>query len=891
MRRGWYVMKPIKVEFQAFGPYKGREMVDFEKLSSKGLFLICGKTGIGKTMIIDAMTFALYGKSSGHGRDNFEAMRCTKVEDKTDTFVKFEFENDGKRYLFERRLVLKRTNLSPEYNLMYRDAASPDWNTMFDNAKEDDLNKTAVEVIGLEYEQFRQVMVLPQGQFERLLTSNSAEKEEILAKIFGENKWQVIANNFYKEALDRKNSLNEIDKKIKNSLKDEKCDSISQLYDVIEAKKEEIDALKRSFDEKEYSKTKRQQQELLAIANRFDDLHKAEKQVKELEAKNEDCEQWKREYADAKRAENVRALIENASSAKKAYDERKNAEEAFVKDAENKKGQADAAVLQLKAHAEQEAGIEEKKAAIAQYEEKRTFYESIDAAEKDMKAKEAALKKANDAEQDIKNKCDGFVGVIDRLNAEYSRLQEEHKAFLNSYLSGITGELAKTLKDDEPCPVCGSRNHPVKAHVSDNNVTKDEVDSKKAEEEQKYDELRKQMAAKEEAGKELEAKKNDTKKADAELAAARTHLDGLRNNLVSGIATLGDLNSRISKLSEDVDMYFKVKSQLEEAERNAKEAYTQAYTQAEAARKETGAADSKLKQVASEVAIGLKENQFESQEEAERYMMPADKLDRLNKQIADYEASVRSADDMLKGLMEELEEKEEPDKEKVMDELQRISDAEKEYSAKYSVMQSEADRLQDKADKLKTESDGLVDKIAEAETDCKFATSLRGKTGVGLQRYVLGIMFSSVITAANKMLEMVHDGRYRLFRSDDKAQGTNKRGLELKVFDKNSAEHGGRFVNTLSGGEKFLVSLALSIGMSTVAKKSGIKVDALFIDEGFGSLDDDSIGDAIAVLNSIREADGFVGIISHVQLLYDNIPVKLEVKEGENGSCIVQSVG
>ena len=185
----------------------------------------------------------------------------------------------------------------------------------------------------------------------------------------------------------------------------------------------------------------------------------------------------------------------------------------------------------------------------------------------------------------------------------------------------------------------------------------------------------------------------------------------------------------------------------------------------------------------------------------------------------------------------------------------------------------------------------MEERIREAEEDLLFAKKLRGDSGTGLQRYVLGIMFSSVIAAANRMLEMVHDGRYRLFRTDDKAQGSNKRGLELKVFDRNSDEHEGRFVSTLSGGEKFLVSMALSIGMSTIAQKSGIRIEALFIDEGFGSLDDESINDAMNVLAGIRKANGMVGIISHVQLLQDQIPNKLIIREDEEGSHIVRVLG
>ena len=142
-------MRPVKVEFQAFGPYAGYEKVDFEALSREGLFLICGKTGMGKTMILDAMTFALFGKSSGHGRDDFESMRCTNADFDTDTFVRFEFENNGDFFLFERRLERKRKNLSAAYNVSLK-GEDGIWHPLMENAKEKAVNDKAVELIGLE---------------------------------------------------------------------------------------------------------------------------------------------------------------------------------------------------------------------------------------------------------------------------------------------------------------------------------------------------------------------------------------------------------------------------------------------------------------------------------------------------------------------------------------------------------------------------------------------------------------------------------------------------------------------------------------------------------------------------------------------------------------------
>ena len=443
-------MKPCTVEFQAFGPYAGHELVDFEKLAARGLFLICGKTGTGKTMILDAITFALYGKSSGHGRDDFEAMRCTNAAFDVTTYVRFTFENNGIYYRFERRLERKRKNLSASYMVWQKDENGT-WTALFENAKEKMLNEKAEEIIGLSYEQFRQVIVLPQGQFEKFLTSDSADKEKILTSIFGEEKWQAVAQLMFEEATER-----------------------------------------------------RQQ---------------------------------------------------------------------------------------------------------------------------------------------------------------------------------------------------------------------------------------------------------------------------------------------------------------------------------------------------------------------------------------------------LKSLQEELGRQQEPDEEACKTELARLEKLQETYAKETAVLSETIRRLSQKAEKLALAGEGLEEKLLEAEQDLAFAKKLRGDAGTGLQRYVLGILFSSVIAAANRMLSMVHGGRYRLFRSDEKAQGSNKRGLELKVYDKNSEEHEGRFVSTLSGGEKFLASLALSIGMSTIAQKSGIRIEALFIDEGFGSLDEDSITDAMQILGSIQQANGLVGIISHVQLLQERIPTKLRVEETEKGSHIIQTIG
>lgn len=883
-------MRPIKVEFQAFGPYAGHEMVDFEAVSSKGLFLICGKTGIGKTMILDAMTFALFGKSSGHGRDDFESMRCTNAPFDAATFVKFEFENNREYYLFERRLERKRKNLSAAYNVS-RKGGDGIWHPLMENAKEKDVNAKAAELIGLEYEQFRQVIVLPQGQFERLLTSNSDEKEKILTSIFGEDKWQVIAEHFYDKAESRRNELKGVQEKIKNSLAEENCDSLSQLESALTQKKERAELLDSEYQKADHERIIKEQQEILAIARRFSDLHKAEEKVKGLEAKKEERALWEKSLNDARRAEKVRAFTEAEKISAEALRKRKIEEEAARKTAQTKKKSAEEASERLMLHIDKEKDMEALRSRKIIFEGKRRDYDGLEEAERELKEKEKAAFDALKAEEKAKESSNSFAGAIVKLQEEYTTLQAEHGDLLNSYLAGITGELAEKLKEGEPCPVCGSTEHPNKAKAAENSVTRAMVDSKKKAAEQKYRKLQEKISEQDNAKKLVEDKHAEVEKANTEVTALSERLDSRRKNLAEGIATAKKLEEEIEKLQVAISDYEELKQKLLAAEKAAKEAYLESETRIGSAEKETEAAGNAYKDAEMALEKALKDNKFETRDDAEELMLSEGEMEALSSRIAAYDADLRTAEENLKTIKAELDGREEPDEEKCREILNNANNAKGEYREKKGKLSTEIERLDNKLKALQKEGQGIEGKIREAEEDFVFAKKLRGDSGTGLQRYVLGIMFSSVVAAANRMLEMVHGGRYRLYRSDEKAQGTNKRGLELKVFDRNSEEHEGRFVSTLSGGEKFLASLALSIGMSAVAQKSGIKIEALFIDEGFGSLDDDSIGDAMNVLNSIQEANGLVGIISHVRILQDQIPSKLCVEEDERGSHIVQTIG
>lgn len=883
-------MKPCTVEFQAFGPYAGHELVDFEKLAARGLFLICGKTGTGKTMILDAITFALYGKSSGHGRDDFEAMRCTNAAFDVTTYVRFTFENNGIYYRFERRLERKRKNLSASYMVWQKDENGT-WTALFENAKEKMLNEKAEEIIGLSYEQFRQVIVLPQGQFEKFLTSDSADKEKILTSIFGEEKWQAVAQLMFEEATERRQQLKSLQEQISNSLQEEACETLAELEAVIAQKKERLVTMEADYQEGACEKQIRALRDRLALVSRFQDLRRGKARVRAYEEKQHDRAEQEKRIQDARRAEKVKELLLELHRAEAAQAERKKAVRAADQAAGQAKQQAEQILLQVTAQQQKNDEIEEKKAQKIQLTAKITDYESIAALEQNFqKQRKAAESALQEAEQE-KQVYESYAPKLVMLHETYETDMEEHRKLLAAYLAGITGELAASLVEGQPCPVCGSREHPQKAVRTEADTSKEHVEEKRAEADAVYQKLQQTMQKQEQAKKKYEEKQRLAQELQLAKETAYTRLAEMQNNLIPEIGSLAELQKKLQQLTDEIGKDTEQLQSLTKMLEQANNTVAETAAKAELARQEEELTQKKQEAAMQAVAKGLSEHGFADIKEAEQLLMGEKELEGMRRQIADYDAGKKAAEEQVMRLQEELGRQQEPDEEACKTELARLEKLQETYAKETAVLSETIRRLSQKAEKLALAGEGLEEKLLEAEQDLAFAKKLRGDAGTGLQRYVLGILFSSVIAAANRMLSMVHGGRYRLFRSDEKAQGSNKRGLELKVYDKNSEEHEGRFVSTLSGGEKFLASLALSIGMSTIAQKSGIRIEALFIDEGFGSLDEDSITDAMQILGSIQQANGLVGIISHVQLLQERIPTKLRVEETEKGSHIIQTIG
>lgn len=877
-------MKPVSIKFKCFGPYMAEQFIDFSQLEKNGIFLICGETGAGKTTILDAMCYALYGKSSGGLRGDISVMRCKLAGKNDETLVEFVFDCGGKRYKFTRSLKYGRKNLNDSHNCMVLEGE--EFIPIFENPKATFVNQKAQELIGLSYDQFRQVIILPQGQFEKLLVSDSVEKEKILVSLFHADRWQRIAEELHRWVTERDNTLKTEAQSIALKLKEYGCEDLDALARKAEQTREESEVLQTQLAaDRAVLARKRQEQERALLENQaFGELRAREERLGKLLPQAQTYDEEENLLRQADLAERIRPQFTAYQEAKA----QKLRAEGLLRQADNGLKSAEQAQRNaIKTQERQEQGRpeqERRKRQITILEEARELYQSL--AEKKAGAQAAAQILA------------GKKAEWERAQAAFAQLEtawnqavlaqqqaiEQHRQAQQIYLQGIGSTLAQRLQPGEPCPVCGSREHPCLAQSAQGHISDSQLEDFNRAMNQANEDASKALRARSQGEirrNEITAQFNEAAQA---AALAQRDYENFLARRIGGIETRKELEKEIQTLRERGAAFEAAEEQVRRAVNDAQSQYQVALAAVEAARQELTAAANRYGVQAAAWQEALASSGLEDEERYTAADLNPEERQRRSTRLIQYRTDLANAQKAVAEQREAVADKTESDLAGLKRQVQAQEQTCTEAGNRLALLKQKLETMERDREDLARRSEKNSIARVQVDGDLEFANRLRGRTGTGLQRYVLGVMLTSITSEANRLLKNIYGGRYQLFRTNEIAGCGHKGGLELEVYD--GANNERRSVTTLSGGEKFLVALSLAIGLSTVvqAQGGGIRLEAMFIDEGFGSLDRESVNDALVVLQGIQRSAGVVGIISHVEQMAETIPARIEIVKGTNGS-------
>lgn len=929
-------MRPEKLILSAFGPYASRQEIPFYRLGKQGLYVITGDTGAGKTTIFDAVTFALYGEPSGNYR-KADMLQSKYAAEGEETYVELTFSVGEKNYHIRRNPEYLRPKKRGEGFIQEKADAVltlPDGKVVT-GAK--NVTEACEELLGLKRAQFTQIAMLAQGEFQKLLMSSTEEKGRIFRMLFHTAPYQVFQERIKEQASAIRKDYETLSLKIRQYADGIRCpEQYETLYaDWEEAKrtpdigeqlavigwidkkiKEDIEAAERDIqkEEKEAEELSRRlgevEQEIRAKQGarqereRLFGLLSEEKERKEALAAAEE---------EAKGCEELKERIVKEQLSLSQYAEAEEAETAFFKKQEEEK-KLSALLKEWK----ETAGKE--KTRLEAYKSEWSNILPMEENWKDLAKKQertegryrllltfgAACGEFQEAGKNLKSEQEAYL----RLREESRTEQEEYTALERAFLDGQAGILAERLTDGHPCPVCGSLAHPQKARrkaeIPDETVLKQKkealmrIQEKEAAQSQKAGAAsgRKEAAAKnlkeqaetlwkdkrvsglkeayalmKEEGETLALTRNELKKEQERLTGLKARKEELEKAQKELTVRLEGTNGEILQMEKRVSVLKTEKETLAEAYREKKEKLVyHSYEEAKA-------------------VIRRMETQKESMER------------KLENARAEYQNSVnavsacRSAIRVWEEQQKEKEKSEEEERQK-KEELERKKrevfsakqEAQKKKETLLPVFTANETALFHMREMRKEKERAEEEyRVTGALSDTVNGT-LAGKEKVMLETYIQTAYFDRIILRANRRLLVMTDGQYEMVRKKTAGNKRSQSGLELNIIDHYNGTE--RSVHSLSGGESFQASLSLALGLSDEiqAMSGGIRLEAMFVDEGFGTLDEEALEKAVRALASISEGNKLVGIISHVAELKERIDKKIIVRKEQAGKSTAEVV-
>ena len=1020
-------MKPISLTIEAFGPYRDSVTLDFNELQNHSMFLISGPTGAGKTSILDAMVYALYGEPSGEVRKT-DAIRSDFAEPQHMTRVDFSFAIGEARYRVERlpkQLVAKKRGTGmreQNASATVYEMKDGEWKVIATSAAA--IRDTIQRIIGFRKDQFLQVVLLPQGEFRKLLVASTSEREELLHTLFRTELYRRLQDALKSAYDEAKSGIEENITKQSALLQsiphDEKIPvlTIEHVRELLKDREPHRDTLVVERDKavavvdqfntlrNEWALYNQVQQSLIEAANKLDLVKEREKERSSLNEKVQFLTGLTPSYELYKQLGDKQAVLKTLetalSDAKKSVDAATQHESKCTEDYEVLASHAETiqakrtTLAQLRQQSEKfdelallnqelstlnsqletqdreksEAKLQAQHKLVAdleaelvevrkQFQANSKALESIPHIQEQLSQLQRyseLLAEKQKAQNDISAK-EGSLATLDE-SVKNSTVQLERLEHLMA--EGRAFELVHLVVDNEPCPVCGSTEHPQLASKPELYPTKEEIEEARAVRDGALQKRASEIGQKETLIirlHELDEQVND------QVSKLKSSIADFSEDTFD--STQQDLSSQINRLTDlrrDTEQLTKIITKNEHDLVDGKD---------KLAKLEIG--HNELLNNLHDVAVQI--SSVQAKIDGLSKILPTTDLDAWHKQIESLESEINTYDEQLKVCKSSLDAAKEQlnakrgrleilfaqvqeetknldgfyqeyvkslqsisvseddfidvlDDYKVLDafktELHALDEAFSTAQAVYDAALKHAQSVIEPSDTVSDEvydtavekRDNLVGSLAawdketkhiettlasleeldvamgEARNEVEFLSRLidlanggeQGFKNVTFERYVLGAILDEVVYAANLRLQKMSRSRYSLERSDYTGGGRGKQGLDLAVMDAFTGQS--RPANTLSGGETFLASMALALGLADVIQSyaGGIHMDTMFIDEGFGTLDPDTLELAMETLVKLQSSGRLIGMISHVPELKTRIPAHLEVTRGDDGS-------
>lgn len=912
-------MRPLKLTIAGFGPYADVQELDFEKLGRSGLYLITGDTGAGKTTIFDAITFALFGEASGDNRDA-GMLRSKYAKSEDPTYVELSFCYDGKNYTVRRNPEYERakargtgtTRQAADAQLIYPDGHSV--------SKLKEVDRAIREVIGLNREQFSQVAMISQGEFRKLLQADTKERQKIFRDIFGTGRFVDLQNRLKECAAEVRIQRERASMSIRQYIAGLACDEDSPLSpDAAKARNGEMPVAEVMKLFVEILKEDRAANALLAEQSAV-----IEKQADALVVRLAQASAY--QSAKTALAEKERVEEQKTTELKQAQIALTAAQETIPQQDKLQK-QIAAIDLLLPNYDELDAKKAELSRSMVQLNDLQKVQETgrinrleltgeIVALKAECKALESvgaeqerlAAQRRQIVEQGVRFRAllDAFT-ALDEQRAELKRLQEDYlaadqestnlgkvyEAKNKAFLDEQAGIIASRLAKGSPCPVCGSVEHPKLACKSENAPTESEVKAAKS----AYDN----------AQQRTNRASSDASKQKGVVAASEESIARETTEMLEGTPVEQAREAAAVRRGALKDQLLAVDAQIAAAEKKGKR-------KAELERlipekeKKLSEVDAVFAASNEQIAglnafISEQEKQIQSLKEKlafEDKIAALAEKQKFSQMLAEMKASLAKAEAAFGNCKEELAalhaaiaqlQKQlaegcesdiaalETERQILITRKNVIADQQKNIHARVTSNENAYRSIAAKAEEMQK----LEKKYAWMNALSETANgNLSGKDKIMLETYIQTTYFDRILERANLRLRKMSGGQYDLKRRRNANNRQSQSGLELDIVDHINATE--RSVNTLSGGEAFLASLALALGLSDeVQMSTGIRLDTLFVDEGFGSLDSEALGKAYTTLAGLTEGNRLVGIISHVSELKERIDRQIVVTKNRTG--------